>query len=82
MDYHRKPGKQDTRNARPCAYCQQTDNDFLQRRSSDQMVVCGLRDVASAHLTEEGFLRHRMLELRILAARLGTPILFDPSVAA
>ena len=82
MDYHRQSGKQDTRNSRSCSFCQQADPDFSQRRAADQAVLCGHSDSAAAHVTEEGFLRHRMVELRNMAARHGSPIQVHPNVAA
>lgn len=82
MDYHRKSSKHDTRSAHPCAFCQLSDPDFSARKAVDQMIVCGQTESARAHLTEEGFLRHRMAELRHLAARMGTPIQVTNSAAA
>lgn len=47
---------------RPCQFCQNMDPEFARRTSSDQMVRD--RDTAFAHITENGHVRHRMLELR------------------
>ncbi len=33
------------------------------------MVASGRKAIASAHLTEDGYVRHRMLELRRIASR-------------
>ena len=82
MDYHREPGKHDTRNARPCAFCMRADLDFQKRKPIDQVVSTGIGDTAASHLTEEGFIRHRMAELRNLASRMGHPIAEQPSAAA
>jgi hypothetical protein len=59
----------DTRSSRPCEFCQELDPQFPQRRPLDQMVAASRKANASAHLTEDGYVRHRMLELRRLAAR-------------
>jgi hypothetical protein len=47
---------------RPCQFCKSRDPEFSRRSSSDQMVRD--RDTACAHITENGHVRHRLLELR------------------
>jgi len=42
---------------------------FPARRALDQMVSGSRKAIASAHLTEDGYVRHRMLELRRLTSR-------------
>ena len=59
----------DTRSSRRCEFCQELDPQFPKRRPIDQMVVSTRKAVASAHLTEDGYVRHRILELRRVAAR-------------
>ncbi|MGA7079917.1 MAG: hypothetical protein WBQ43_13115 [Terriglobales bacterium] len=59
----------DTRSSRPCEFCRELDPQFPQRRPLDQMVAASRKANASAHLTEDGYVRHRMLELRRIAAR-------------
>lgn len=59
----------DTRSGRPCEFCRELDPQFPQRRALDQMVASSRKAIASAHLTEDGYVRHRMLELRLLASR-------------
>jgi hypothetical protein len=59
----------DTRSSRRCEFCQELDPQFLQRRPLDQMVATSRRAVASAHLSEDGYVRHRMLELRRITSR-------------
>ena len=58
----------DTRSSRPCEYCRELDPQFPDRRPLDQMVACSRKAIASAHLTEDGYVRHRMLELRRMSA--------------
>jgi len=59
----------DTRSGRPCEFCRDLDPQFRQRHPVDQMIASSRKAVASAHLTEDGYVRHRMLELRRLASR-------------
>ena len=60
----------DTRSSRPCEFCQELDPQFHHRRPLDQMVVSTRKAVASAHLTEDGYVRHRILELRQFVSRV------------
>ena len=67
----------DTRSSRPCEFCQELDPKFPQRRPLDQMVVRNRKACASAHLTEDGYVRHRVLELRKItqnASRQNAPL--------
>jgi hypothetical protein len=54
----------DTRSSRLCEFCRDLDPQFPHRRPLDQMVTTSRKAIASAHLTEDGYVRHRMLELR------------------
>jgi hypothetical protein len=56
----------DTRSSRLCEFCRELDPQFLERRPVDQMVASARKAIASAHLTEDGYVRHRVLELRRL----------------
>lgn len=62
--YHRKPSKHDSRTGRDCRFCVRFDANFTTRNQLDRMVISEAGDAASAHITEEGYLRHRILELR------------------
>lgn len=57
------------RSSRPCEFCQELDPQFPHRRPLDQMVSGSRKPIASAHLTEDGYVHHRMLELRRLVSR-------------
>jgi hypothetical protein len=59
----------DTRSSRPCEFCQDFDPHFHERHPLDQMVVTRRQASASAHLTEDGYVRHRVLELRKMNTR-------------
>ena len=67
--------RSDTRSSRLCEFCQEHDPKFHERRALDQVVAMSRKHTASAHMTEDGYVRHRMLELRKIAAR-------TPSTAA
>ncbi len=59
----------DTRSSRICEFCRDLDPQFRLRRPLDQMVASTRKAVASAHMTEDGYVRHRMLELRQISSR-------------
>lgn len=65
---HRKPQHGDTRTGRDCRFCHRLDPEFSSRKPMDRWVVKELDDTASAHLTEDGYVKHRMLEM---TARFG-----------
>jgi hypothetical protein len=62
----------DTRSSRLCEFCRQLDPKFLERPAPDQMVATNHKHTASAHLTEDGYVRHRMLELSRITSRTPT----------
>jgi hypothetical protein len=62
----------DTRSSRLCEFCREFDPKFLERSAPDQMVATNRKHTASAHLTEDGYVRHRMLELSQIASRTPT----------
>ena len=59
----------DTSSSRSCEFCREFDPQFRERRPLDQMVAGSRKAIASAQLTEDGYVRHRMLELRRIASR-------------
>ena len=65
---HRKPQHEETRTGRDCRFCQRSDPDFGERDPMDRLVCSELNDTAAAHMTENGYIRHRLLELEV---RLG-----------
>ena len=60
----------DTRSSRPCEFCRELDPQFPHRRPLDQMVATTRKATASAHLTEDGYVRHRIVELRRMTSRV------------
>lgn len=62
----------DTRSSRLCEFCREFDPKFLERSAPDQVVAANRKHTASAHLTEDGYVRHRMLELSQIASRTAT----------
>ena|ERR1700733_5974995 len=61
--FHRNSQGQDTRYARECEFCLHMDPDFTQRKPMDRLVRSKMEDSASSHLTEDGYVRHRIAEL-------------------
>jgi hypothetical protein len=62
--FHRQAEHTDSRSGRECGFCSSMDPDFSSRRPIDRMVVPKLDDSASAHLTEDGYVKHRIAELK------------------
>ena len=58
----------EVRSCKPCEFCKELDPQFPHRHPADQMVGASRRSVASAHLTEDGYVQHRILELGQLAS--------------
>ena len=61
MDHFHREVISDTRTAKPCQFCKTADPDFSKRRPLDQFVQ--ETDTAASHITEDGHVRHRILEL-------------------
>ena len=59
----------EVRSCRPCEFCKELDPQFSQRHPMDQMIGANRTNTASAHLTEDGYVRHRIVELDRLATR-------------
>lgn len=57
-----------------CPFCKNRDSDFSSRTALDKLVRANVRDTASAHITENGYIRHRILEIRALMTTRGTPL--------
>ena len=70
---------QDIRTGRDCQFCRRSDPDFGKRKPMDRLVCSKQHDTAAAHMTENGYVRHRMLEIEV---RLGvTEFGLMPNVA-
>jgi len=61
--FHRESLGKDTRTGRECQFCSGLDPNFTKRDPLDRLVVSNLNDTAAAHLTEDGYVRHRITEL-------------------
>ena len=59
----------DSRSGCPCQFCMRLDPQFPKRKPMDQIVASNRQHTAAAHLTEDGYVRHRVLELSLLRAR-------------
>jgi len=72
--YHRSSKGQDTRNGRECQFCRVADPEFSQRRPVDRLVQFERSDSASSHLTEDGYVRHRIAELMRRLSAMTPPV--------
>jgi len=61
--FHRNSRGKDTPIGRDCQFCRRLDPEFGQRKPIDRLVQSKLDDTASAHLTEDGYVKHRIAEL-------------------
>jgi hypothetical protein len=61
--FHRNPHHRDTRTGRDCQFCQSLDPAFGKRTPMDKLVYAELNDDATAHMTENGCVGHRILEI-------------------
>lgn len=67
---HRKTPDYDPKIGRDCQFCQSFDPLFSQRKTLDRRVQEAMGDTAAAHLTEDGYVKHRLAELTRLRATL------------
>ena len=61
--FHRESLGKDTPTGRDCEFCFRTDPDFAKREPMDRLVLSKLDDTAAAHITEDGYVKHRIAEL-------------------
>jgi hypothetical protein len=61
--FHRESQGKDTRIGRECQFCCQLDPDFAKRDPMDRLVLSKMDDTAAGHLTEDGYVKHRIAEL-------------------
>ena len=61
--FHRELLRKDTPTGRDCQFCYQADPDFAKRDPMDRLVLWMLDDTAAAHITEDGYIKHRIAEL-------------------
>jgi hypothetical protein len=68
---HRKPQPTETRTGRDCQFCRQFDHEFGRRDLMDQLVRFELGDTATAHMSENGEIKHRLLEIKMREGPVG-----------
>jgi hypothetical protein len=68
---HSGPLPKETRTERDCPFCRCFDPEFGKRDSMDRLVHSEVQDTATAHLTENGYIRHRLLEIRMRLGPVG-----------
>ncbi len=57
-----------SRRVNTCGFCRHSDPDFEERNPPMDRMVCSNQHTATGHVTENGYVRHRMLEIEV---RLG-----------
>ena len=67
----RKPPRKETRTGRDCQFCRCFDPEFGKRDPMDRLVCPELKDTAAAHMTENGHVKHRLLEIKMRAGPVG-----------
>ena len=60
---HRKTPAYDPKIGRDCQFCKNFDPQFDNRKPVDRRVQETMGDTAAAHLTEDGYVKHRIAEL-------------------
>jgi hypothetical protein len=68
---HRKPQPKETRTGHDCQFCRQFDPEFGRRDPMDRLVCPELKDTAVAHLTENGHIKNRLLEIGMRMGPVG-----------
>ena len=68
---HRKPQPKETRTGRDCQFCREFDPEFGKRDPMERLVCAELHDTAAAHMTENGEIKHRLLEIRMREGPVG-----------
>jgi hypothetical protein len=56
---------------RDCQFCKEFDQGFRKRPLMDRLVCAELNDTATAHMTENGEIKHRLLEIRMREGPVG-----------
>ena len=67
---HRKPQPQETRAGRDCPFCREFDPRFGKRDPIDRL-VCEQNDTSASHLSVNGEIKHRLLEMRMREGPVG-----------
>jgi hypothetical protein len=68
---HRKPQPKETRTGRDCQFCRYFDPEFRRRDPMDRLVCPEREETAAAHMTENGHVKHRLLEIRMRVGPVG-----------
>jgi hypothetical protein len=68
---HRKPLPKETHTGRDCQFCQHFDSEFGKRDPIDRLVCRERDDTAAAHMTENGHIKHRLVEIAMRVGPVG-----------
>jgi hypothetical protein len=66
---HRNPQPQETRTGRDCLFCKEFDPGFRKRDPIDRLV--GVEQNAASHLSVNGEIKHRLLEIKMREGPVG-----------
>ena len=56
---------------RDCQFCREFDPGFGKREPMDRLTCTELNDTAKAHMTENGEIKHRLLEIKMREGPVG-----------
>jgi len=65
MDFHRASSKHEVHGVRTCDLCGSHDPTFEQRDPLDKLIAAGAEVTARSHITENGYVRHRLVEAKL-----------------
>jgi hypothetical protein len=69
MSFHRDHPFTEHPNTRTCRFCAERDPNFARRKTEDRLVRHNAADVASSHISEDGHVLHRIMEVTMLQQR-------------
>lgn len=69
MSFHREHSFNEHPNTRTCHFCAERDPNFATRKFEDRLVRHNAGDVAGSHISEDGHVLHRMMEVTLLQQR-------------
>lgn len=66
-----KPQLKETRTERDCPFCKEFDPGFGKRDSIDRLVGAEQNDTTASHLSVNGEIKHRLLEIKMREGPVG-----------
>ena len=68
--YHRQPEHKDCHSGRDCEFCFRIDPNFSKRSPVDRWVQGEFGNFAGSHVSENGYVQHRLLEIAMKRAQM------------